>query len=290
VKNPPFEYYCPDSLEEAVGLLAENGDEARVLAGGQSLLPMLAMRIARPTCLIDMNRIASMGRIEDRGDHVAFGAMVRERDAERSATVRDKMPLLDEALPLIGHVAIRNRGTIGGSMAHADASAELPAVAVATGAEMLVRSATGQRTVPAEEFFQGHFTTSMADDECLFEINMPTSPPGAGWSFTEVVRRHGDFALVGVAAMILLGDSGSISEARITLVGVADRPVRARSAEAALRGAAATTATFAAAAQEASADLTPASDLHGSASFRRHLAGVTVRRALATAAGRAGGR
>jgi aerobic carbon-monoxide dehydrogenase medium subunit len=290
VKNPPFEYYAPDSLEEALDLLAAHGDEARVLAGGQSLLPMLAMRIARPTCLIDMNRIASMGRIEDRGDHVAFGAMVRERDAERSATVKDKMPLLDEALPLIGHVAIRNRGTIGGSMSHADASAELPAVAVATGAEMLVRSTTGQRTVPAEEFFRGHFTTSMADDECLFEVRMPTSPPGAGWSFTEVVRRHGDFALVGVAAMIVLDASGSVAEGRITLVGVADRPVRARTAEESLRGAAATTATFAAAAREASAELTAASDLHGSASFRRHLAGVTVRRALVTAAGRAGGR
>jgi len=290
VKAPPFDYHLPDSLDEALALLADHGDEAKVLAGGQSLIPLLAMRLARPTQIIDLNGIASLGGISDRGDHVAFGATVRERAAERSALVRERVPLMAEALPLIGHVAIRNRGTVGGSMAHADASAELPAVAVATDAELLVRSGRGERVLTAEDFFQGHFTTAMDDDECLVEVRVPTGPAGAGWAFQEVARRHGDFALVGVGAMIALDASGAISEGRITLMGVADRPIRARQAEVSLVGAHPTPDTFAAVAQQATADLEPASDLHGSAAFRRHLAGVTVRRALTTAAARAEGR
>ena len=185
-------------------------------------------------------------------------------------------------------MSIRNRGTIGGSIAHADASAELPLVAVVTGAELVVRSPRGERIVPAEEFFVGHFTTSMDDDELLAEVRMPAGPAGAGWAFHEIARRHGDFALVGVAAMILLAD-GAVSEARVALMGVADRAVRASGAEAALIGRPANDETIAAAAQEAIRDLDPASDMHGSAAFRRHLAGVTVRRALETATSRAGG-
>lgn len=289
VKAPAFEYHAPNSLEEVLALLAEHGDEAKVLAGGQSLIPLLAMRLARPAQVIDVNGIASLGGIDDRGDHLVFGAIVRERTAERSPIVRDKAPLLAEALPFIGHVAIRNRGTIGGSIAHADASAELPAVAVATGAEMLVCSVRGERTLLAEDFFEGHFTTAMADDECLVEVRVPAAPAGAGWSFQEVARRPGDFALVGVAAMVALDSSSSIRECRISLLGVAPRPIRARSAEEALHGARPSAETFAAAAHEATAELKPASDLHASASVRRHLAGVTVRRALTTAAERAGG-
>jgi len=289
VKAPPFEYHTPESVDDVLALLGEYGDEAKVLAGGQSLIPLLAMRLARPTQVLDVNLIPSLGEIEDRGDHVAFGSMVRERVAERSALVREKVPLMSEALPLIGHVAIRNRGTIGGSIAHADASAELPAVALATGAEMVVRSTRGDRVLAAGDFFQGHFTTAMVDDEFLVEVRVPTAPASAGWAFQEVARRHGDFALVGVAAMIAIDDSGSISASRITMMGVADRPVRASEAEASLLGAAPTAENLAAAAQEATADLQPGSDLHGSAAFRRHLAGVTVRRALTTAAERTGG-
>jgi len=290
VKAPPFEYHVPESLDDVLALLSQHGDEAKVLAGGQSLIPLLAMRLARPTQVIDVNGIPSLGEIEDRGDHVAFGATVRERVAERSLLVRDKVPLMSEALPLIGHVAIRNRGTIGGSMAHADASAELPAVALATGAEMVVRSTRGDRVLAAEDFFQGHFTTAMVDDECLVEIRVPAGPVGAGWAFQEVARRHGDFALVGVAAMIALDGSGVIADSRISMMGVADRPVRAKEAEVSLLGAHPSPENFAAAAQQATADLQPGSDLHGSAAFRRHLVGVTVRRALTTAAERAGER
>jgi carbon-monoxide dehydrogenase medium subunit len=287
VKTPPFEYHVPDTLDEALALLAEHGDEARILAGGQSLVPLLAMRLARPAHLIDVNRIKALANTVDRGDTIAFGAMVREREAERSSMVRDAVPLLSEALPFIGHVATRNRGTIGGSMAHADASAELPAVAMVTNAEIVVRSSRGERTLPADDFFVGHFTSALADDECLTEVLMPRSPAGAGWSFQEVARRHGDFALVGVGAMVALDRSGAIGEARIGLFGVGARAVRARAAEAAVVAALPAPGTFDAAAEAAVADLEPASDVHGSAAFRRHLAGVTVRAALTTAAGRA---
>jgi carbon-monoxide dehydrogenase medium subunit len=290
VKTPPFEYHAPESLEEVLALVTEYGDEAKVLAGGQSLMPLLAMRFARPGHLVDLNGISGLDGIEDRGDRIVLGALVRERAAERSVLVGEKVPVMSEALPLIGHIAIRNRGTVGGSIAHADASAELPAVALLTEAEMLVRSARGERIVSAEGFFQGHFTTVLEDDECLVEVRIPPSPAHAGWCCLEIARRHGDFALVGAAAMVGLDDSGLVSEARISLFGVADRPLRAREAEAALVGNQPSAEVFAAAGAEASSDLEPASDVHGSAAVRRHLAKVTVRRALERAASRAGGK
>jgi CO/xanthine dehydrogenase FAD-binding subunit len=290
MKTAPFEYHAPRTVDEVLSLLAEHGDEAKVLAGGQSLVPLLAMRLARPSQLVDINDVDGLAYIRPLdADGVAFGALTRERDAERSPLVSEQVPVLADALPLIGHVSIRNRGTIGGSMAHADASAELPAVAVIAGADMVVRSSAGERVVPAEEFFGGHFTTSMADDELLTEVRIPSGPAGAGWAFYEIARRHGDFALVGVAAMLTL-DGDRIDDARLALIGVADRAVRAPDAEAALRGHAANVDTFAAAAREATKDLEPASDMHGSAEFRRHLAAVATRRALTTAASRAGER
>lgn len=289
MKTPPLEYTAPGTLEEVLDLLGEHGDEAKIIAGGQSLVPLLAMRLARPARLVDVNRVASLSGIEDRGDVLAFGATTRDRDAERSTLVAERTPVLAEALPFIGHVSIRNRGTIGGSVVHADASAELPAVAMVTDADLLVRSRGGERVVPADEFFDGHFTTTLADDECLVEVRVPTSPPIVGWSFQEVARRHGDFAMVGVAAMVALNGNRAIESARICLFGVADRPVRVHPVEAALVGAAVSEDTFAGAAAEAVQDLRPASDLHGSSAYRRHLAGVTVRRALTAAAARAGG-
>ena len=220
---------------------------------------------------------------------MAFGATARERDAERSALVAERLPVLAEALPLIGHVAIRNRGTIGGSIAHADASAELPAVAVVTEADLVVRGPAGERVVPADDFFRGHFTTVLDDDECLVEVRVPVTEPTTGWSFQEVARRHGDFALVGAAAMIALDADGAVGESRICLFGVGDRPVRAPEAEAALVGTPASADAFAAAAAAAVADLEPAADIHGSRAYKQHLAGVVVRRALTAAAERAGG-
>jgi carbon-monoxide dehydrogenase medium subunit len=286
VKPPPFAYSAPDTLDEALDLLAELGDEAKVIAGGQSLMPMLAMRLARPSHLVDLNRVRSMSTIRDDGDLVSIGAMARERAAERSSVVAARVPVMAQALPLVGHVSIRNRGTVGGSIAHADASAELPAVAMVTDAELVLRRRGGERVVTAEEFLVSHYTTVLEADECLVEVRVPTTPPGAGWAFEEVARRHGDFALVGVAAMVTRrGDR--IERARVCLFGVADRPVRVPAVEASLAGAAVGDDTFAAAATDAAAGLEPASDMHGTAGFRRHLAEVTVRRALSLAAERA---
>jgi carbon-monoxide dehydrogenase medium subunit len=289
MKTPHFEYHAPRTVDEVLALLAEHGDEAKVLAGGQSLVPLLAMRLARPSHLVDVNEVGGLAGISQADGVVSFGATTRERAAESSALVAQRLPLLAEALPQIGHVSIRNRGTIGGSVVHADASAELPAVAVITGAEMVVRSARHQRILSAEQFFLGHFTTAMADDELLTEVRVPEGPTGAGWAFREVARRSGDFALVGVAAMVALNAEGRIDEARLCLFGVADRAIRAATAEASLAGAEPTTAVFAAAAAEAVEALEPASDVHGSSEFRSHLARVTVRRALEAAATNAGG-
>ena len=249
---------------------------------------MMAMRLARPAQLVDINDVSSLDGIDDRGDLVAFGATTRERDAERSRLVAERLPVLAEALPFIGHVSIRNRGTIGGSIAHADASAELPAIALITDAQIVARSRRGERSIAADEFFISHYTTALSDDECVVEVRVPTGPPGAGWSFQEVARRPGDFALVGAAAMVALAGSGAVDRARICLFGVSDRPVRATEVEAALAGATASPATFDAAAADAAENLEPASDMHGSSAYRRHLARVTVRRALTMAAQRAG--
>jgi carbon-monoxide dehydrogenase medium subunit len=289
LKLPRFEYHAPETIDEVLALLAEHGDEAKILAGGQSLMPLLAMRLAQPAQLVDVNGVASLAEIDERADEIVFGATVRERTAERSSVVRERLPLLAEALPLIGHAAIRTRGTIGGTIAHADASGEIPCVVTALDGEMVVRSVRGERTIAAQDFFQGHFTTALADDECLVEVRLPAPDRLAGFAFQEVVRRHGDFALVGVAAMLSLDEQGLIADSRITLMGVADVALRAREAEAGLVGASPTVDTFAAAAQSATADLRPATDVHGSAAYRTHLAAVTVRRALTTAAARARG-
>jgi CO/xanthine dehydrogenase FAD-binding subunit len=235
-----------------------------------------------------VTRVASLGTIEARNGHLVFGATARERDAERSALVAERTPVLAESLPLIGHVSIRNRGTIGGSIAHADASAELPAVAVLTEAEMLVRNAEGERTVTAVDFFRGHFSTALADEDCLVEVRVPTTAPGAGWSFQEIARRHGDFALVGAGAMVTRDGDGAVSEARVCLFGVADRPVRVPAVEAGLVGAPVAADTFAAASTDVARDLDPSSDAQGSAAYRRQLASVVVRKALTVAAERAG--
>ncbi len=268
-------------------MLGEWGDEAKILAGGQSLVPLLAMRLARPAHVIDLNPIVELGTIQEHDGGLVVGATARHRQAERSPLVSTHAPLLAGAVPYVGHVAIRTRGTVGGSLAHADASAEIPAVARALDAQMLVRSRRGDRVLTAEEFFLGHFTTAMDDDECLIELRVPPWPDGAGWGFHEVVRRHGDFAIAGTAAVVTLGGDGLISEARVSLFGVADVPLRASEAESALVGQTPTVETFELAADAATRGLTPASDLHGSAAFRRQVARVTMRKALTAATARA---
>jgi carbon-monoxide dehydrogenase medium subunit len=295
VKPPPFEYYAPSSLDEAIGLLARLGDEAKIIAGGQSLMPLLALRLARPAYLVDLNRVGGLSKIaapngglaQGPAQGLVMGAMVRQRAAERSGLVRERCPLLADALPRIGHPAIRNRGTVGGSLAHADPAAELPAVALALEATLVARSARGERILSASEFFVGHFTTALESDECLVEIRFPAWPDGAGCAFEEASRRHGDFAMVGVAALLRIDSAGNVVDPRIVLTGVGGTAVRAVDAEALLRGARADREAFEAAGERAARDLEPPSDLHASRAYRRHVARALVRRALEQSAERA---
>jgi carbon-monoxide dehydrogenase medium subunit len=286
MKLPPFAYEAPTAVAEAVDLLVEHGDEASVLAGGQSLIPLLALRLARPAVLIDINGIRELSGVSAVNGSVAIGAVTREYVAEESSTVADAVPLLAAALPLIGHEAIRSRGTIGGSLAHADPAAELPAVARALDAEFVVRGPAGERVIPAAEWFEGYLTTSRQPDELLTEVRFPVAKPGTGSSFEEVTRRHGDFAMVGLATSLVLS-GGVISEARLAFAGVSDVPVRATAAEDLLAGQRPSEELFDEAARRATADLDPPADLHGSSDYRKTVAAAVVRRGLRAAAGNA---
>ena len=283
MKLPEVEYEAPATAAEAIDLLAEHGDEASVLAGGQSLIPLLALRLARPEVLIDINGVDELAGVSAADGRVAIGAMTREYVAEESQTVADAVPLLAAALPLIGHEAIRSRGTIGGSLAHADPAAELPAVARALDAEFVVRGPSGERVIPAAQWFEGYLTTSRRPDELLVEVRFPTARGGTGVSFTEVARRHGDFAIVGLAASLVL--SGEvISDARLAFAGVSDVPVRASAAEELLAGERPSAELFDEAARRATEDLDPPADLHGSSDYRKTVAAAVLRRGLRAAA------
>jgi aerobic carbon-monoxide dehydrogenase medium subunit len=286
MKLPPVEYEAPTTVDEAVDLLAEYGDEASVLAGGQSLIPLLALRLARPEVLIDINGIGELSGISAEDGWVTIGAVTREYMAEESGTVADAVPLLADALPMIGHEAIRSRGTIGGSLAHADPAAELPAVARALDAEFVVRGPSGTRVIPAAEWFEGYLTTSRGADELLLEVRFPAAKPGTGTSFHEVARRHGDFAIVGLATSLMLS-GGVISDARLALTGVSDVPVRATAAEDLLAGERPSAELFDEAGRRATEDLDPPADLHGSSDYRKKVAAAVVRRGLRAAAGNA---
>ena len=283
MKLPPVEYEAPATVAEAIELLAEHLDEASVLAGGQSLIPLLALRLARPAVLIDINGVDELSGVSATDGWVAIGAMTREYVAEESESVAGTVPLLAAALPLIGHEAIRSRGTIGGSLAHADPAAELPAVARALDAEFVVRGQSGMRVIPAAEWFEGFLTTSRRPDELLVEIRFPAARPGTGVSFQEVARRHGDFAMVGLAASLVFAD-GVISDARLAFAGVSDVPVRAAAAEDLLVGERPSTELFDEAARRATEDLDPPADLHGSSGYRKTVAAAVVRRGLRAAA------
>ena len=283
MKLPHFDYEAPKTVSEAVELLAEHLDEASVLAGGQSLIPLLAMRLAYPAVLIDINGIAELSGVSAANGWVTIGAMTREYVAEDSETVASTVPLLAAALPLIGHEAIRSRGTIGGSLAHADPAAELPAVARALDAEFVVRGQSGERVVPAAEWFEGFLTTSRRPDELLTEVRFPAAERGTGISFQEVARRHGDFAIVGLAASLTLS-GGAISDARLAFSGVSDVPVRAAGAEDLLVGERPSAELFDEAARRATDDIDPPADLHGSSDYRRKVAAALVRRGLRAAA------
>jgi aerobic carbon-monoxide dehydrogenase medium subunit len=280
---PPFDYEAPQTVSEAVALLAEHGGEASVLAGGQSLIPLLALRLARPAMLIDINGLDELSGVSADDGWLAIGAMTREYVAEESESVADAVPLLAAALPLIGHEAIRSRGTIGGSLAHADPAAELPAVARALDAQFVVRGPAGMRVIPAEEWFEGFLTTSRGPDELLVEVRFPTAGPGTGVSFQEVARRHGDFAIVGLAASLTLSD-GVISDARLAFAGLSDVPLRAAAAEDLLAGQRPSAELFDEAARRATDDADPPADLQGSPEYRKAVAAALVRRGLRAAA------
>ena len=289
MKLPPVDYEAPKTVSEAVGLLAEYQDDASVLAGGQSLIPLLALRLARPAVLIDINGLAELSGVSAANGWVAIGAMTREYVAEESGTVASAVPLLAAALPLIGHEAIRSRGTIGGSLAHADPAAELPAVARALDAEFVVRSQAGERVIAAADWFEGYLTTSRRADELLVEVRFPAAGRGTGISFQEVARRHGDFAIVGLATSLTLSD-GVISDARLAFTGLSDVPVRAAGAEDLLAGERPSAELFEEAARRATEDLDPPADLHGSSDYRKKVAAALVRRGLPAAADNAGER
>ena len=283
MKLPYVEYEAPTTVAEAIDLLAEHLDQASVLAGGQSLIPLMALRLARPAVLIDINGIDELSGVSATDGWVAIGAMTREYVAEKSETVADTVPLLAAALPLIGHEAIRSRGTIGGSLAHADPAAELPAVARALDAEFVVRGQSGMRVIPAAQWFEGYLTTSRRPDELLLEVRFPTARRGTGISFQEVARRHGDFAIVGLAASLTLSE-GAISDARLAFAGMSDVPVRAADAEDLLVGERPSAELFDEAARRAIGDVDPPADLHGSSDYRKTVAAAMVRRGLRAAA------
>lgn len=289
MKPAPFEYYAPTTVEEALGHLGEHGYDAKVLAGGQSLIPMMNFRLAQPGVLVDLNNVAELDfiRLGDDGS-LALGAMTRHACVERDSIIAERTPLIHEAMPNIATSQIRSRGTFGGSIAHADPSAELAAVSVALEGRFLIRGPNGERWVKANEFFVGMFTTLLEPDELLVEAVFPPFPSRTGYALVEVARRPHDFALVGVTAVVALDGMGRCQEARLVFLSVGDGPVEAHQAVGMLKGSALTSETIRSAAEvAASDDIDPGSDIHATAEFRRHLANVLARRALEQAYERA---
>ena len=290
MKPAPFEWYRADSATEALALLAEHGEDAKPLAGGQSLIPAMNFRLARPAVLVDLNNATEMMGIEPQGKGgVLIGAMTRQQSLERSATIATQAPLLKEAMPWVAHTQIRTRGTVGGSVAHADPAAELPAVFAALGARYLLRARDGERWVNADTFVTGLFATELRPGELLTTIEVPEPEQGMGYAFIEMARRHGDFALAGVACTMTLDASGRCSHARLALFGVGDGPVLCPTVTAILIGAVPDEAMIREASEAVESEVDPPSDIHASAAYRKHLSVVLTRRALARAAERANG-
>jgi carbon-monoxide dehydrogenase medium subunit len=285
MKPPKFDYHAPHSVEEAVALLVRYGGDAKPLAGGQSLVPLLNFRLARPAALIDLNRIPALAGIREVDGHVVFGAMTRQRAVEFSPIVARRLPLLAEATRWVGHLPIRSRGTIGGSIAHADPSAEYPAVLTALDGTVVARGQKGERVLTPAALFETYLTTTLASDELLTEVRLPAMPSGAGWAFEEFARRHGDFAIVGVAAA--LWREGGRWSARLATAGTGPVPVRLRGAEEIVARDGVGEKAVAAAAARAAELVEPDADLHASAEYRRNLTRVLTERALRKAISRA---
>jgi len=280
MKPSSFEYLTPKTVKETIGLLEQYGDEIKVLAGGQSLVPMLNFRVARPKYLVDINGIRDLEYIREEKGNLVIGALTRERAMEKSPLIREKCPILPEAISHIGHLPIRTRGTIGGSLVHADPSAELPIIASVLEAKMKIAGPAGERVLPAEDFFVTYLTSALEAAEILVEVRIPVFPPHTGWSFLELSRRHGDFAIVAAATLLTMGEKGVCQKAKIALGGVGPTPIRARAAEDLLAGKAITEALMAEAGVKAAEAAEPESDYHASAEYRRDMARVYTIRSL----------
>jgi len=288
MKPPKFDYHAPKSVDDALALLERYGGDAKILAGGQSLMPLLNFRLSRPAALVDLNRIPSLAYIKEVDGRVSLGAMTRQRAIEFSPVVKDRLPLLREATRWVGHLPIRTRGTIGGSIAHADPSAEYPAVLTALEGEVVTRSPRGERVIKAADLFQTYLTTNLEADEVVVEVRLPAMPAGAGYALEEFARRHGDFAIIGIAAMVVR-DGPRCKSARLATAGAGPVPLRLRAAEEILERDGLGESAIEAAARRASELVSPDSDIHASSDYRRHLTGVLTRRALTRALGVARG-
>jgi carbon-monoxide dehydrogenase medium subunit len=282
MKMPPFEYACPTTVSEAVKLLAAH-DDAKALAGGQSLVPMLAFRLAQPSMLVDLRKLTELRRIKISDAGVSLGAMTRWRDIEDDARLATAHPLLKAAISHVAHYQIRNRGTVGGSIAHADPAAEMPGIVVACDAEIAVIGKAGERVIKAGDFFQGPLMTALAADEIIVEVRLPAWPAARRWGFQEFSRRRGDFAMAAAAVFYDLDADGRALNAHVGAIGVADRPLRLTAVEAVLNGQIIDDATIAKADAAASAAVDPDDDIHASGAYRKALIGTMVERALKAA-------
>jgi carbon-monoxide dehydrogenase medium subunit len=290
MKPAPFEYSAPTSVAEAIELLTAGGDddEIKLLAGGQSLMPLLNMRLSRPTRVLDLAKVEGLDFIRETDGGLVIGAMTTKRSVEDCEAIKRDHPLFWESTIAIGHPQIRNRGTVGGSMAQADPAAEYPAVALALDMEMVAQGTGGERVIPAADFFITYLTTDLGPDEILTEVRVPRLPAGTGWSFQELARRHGDFAMVGAVVRLRIAD-GRCADSRIVLFGVADRAVRMAGAEALLDGSEPTAEVLEQVGAKVAEEIEdPVSDVHASGDYRRHLANVLTRRGIEEAVGRAG--
>lgn len=279
MKPPPFEYLAVDSVDAAVAALADAGGDGKIIAGGQSLMPMLNFRLIRPSVLVDINRIPNMAYVRDDGCHIRIGALTRHYMLQTSELVAAQLPVLHEAMQRVAHLAIRNRGTIGGSLSHADPAAELPMMSLLLDAQLDIRSGAGRRTVAARDFFLGALTTSLEGDDMIVEIEVPKFFSRRGWAFEEVARRSGDFALACVA-VTTGNEDGKFVDVRIGMTGIGETPVRADAAEALLEGQTFSDELVAEAINVIRASVEPNSDLHASSDYRRHLVGILAERAI----------
>jgi len=289
MKPAPFEYYAPDTLEQAVELFSQYNGEAKILAGGQSLVPAMNFRVVQPSVLIDLNRIGKLSYIHEEGDVIRVGSMARERHLEFDSSIEKRTPLLHEAVPFIAHPQIRNRGTVGGSIVNADPAAELPVLMLALDARLKAKSVSRERWIAAKDFFVGMFTTALEPDEILVEIELPFMPARTGWSFMEVAPRAGDYAMMGVAALVTLDESGKCTGVRLVYLNAGEGPIDAKEAAKLLEGENLSDKVIEEAAMMASEkEINPFGNMHASVDFQRHLAKVLTQKTLRLATQRAG--